>query len=328
MMKKVISTVVCIIMLTTTVVYADSYVKETTPPDNIQIMVDGVEVVPKDADGKIVAPFLSDGTTYLPVRAVSAALGLDVNWDEYSNTVYIGEISTIGYTKSDTIRILLSGREIIPKDANGNIVNPILIDGTTYVPVRAITEALEKKVSWDGVTRTVYIGEQIIKRDSFEINPRSFTKFSDRVLMTVNSSPITGNFFNCYIAAIATDQAMQVYSENYIPTGTLQSLNIDSVSAAKYLTSATRDEIISVFALYAAAEKSGYTAKQEFTAKAENAFSLLYVPGGVEEEIINKYSFSLETFKDFLYKFAVAQCYCEELVANTQPKITARRFLK
>ena len=215
-MKKVISTVVCIIMLTTTVVYADSYVKETTPPDNIQIMVDGVEVVPKDADGKIVAPFLSDGTTYLPVRAVSAALGLDVNWDEYSNTVYIGEISTIGYTKSDTIRILLSGREIIPKDANGNIVNPILIDGTTYVPVRAITEALEKKVSWDGVTRTVYIGEQIIKRDSFEINPRSFTKFSDRVLMTVNSSPITGNFFNCYIAAIATDQAMQVYSENLL----------------------------------------------------------------------------------------------------------------
>ena len=87
MMKKVISTVVCIIMLTTTVVYADPYVEETTPAENIQIMVDGVEMIPKDVNGKIVSPFLSDGTTYLPIRAVSIALGMKVLWDPYSKTV-------------------------------------------------------------------------------------------------------------------------------------------------------------------------------------------------------------------------------------------------
>lgn len=57
----------------------------------INVVVDGLKVTPKDATGHEVEPFASDGTTYLPVRAVAEALGKDVAWDGATNTVYIGD---------------------------------------------------------------------------------------------------------------------------------------------------------------------------------------------------------------------------------------------
>lgn len=58
---------------------------------DIKLYVDGKEVVPKDAGGNVVEPFVSNGTTYLPVRAVGEAFGKEVTWDGTTNSVYIGE---------------------------------------------------------------------------------------------------------------------------------------------------------------------------------------------------------------------------------------------
>lgn len=57
---------------------------------DIKLVVDGIEVTPRDAAGKEVEPFASEGTTYLPVRAVANALGKDVEWDGANKTIYIG----------------------------------------------------------------------------------------------------------------------------------------------------------------------------------------------------------------------------------------------
>lgn len=54
---------------------------------DIQIMINGTKIVPKDANGNIVEPFLINGTTYLPVRAVGEALGLEVGWNDETSTV-------------------------------------------------------------------------------------------------------------------------------------------------------------------------------------------------------------------------------------------------
>lgn len=56
------------------------------------------------------------------------------------------------------IQIYVDGQKITPKDANGNIVEPFVSNGTTYLPVRAVGEAFDKTVEWDGTTNTVYIG--------------------------------------------------------------------------------------------------------------------------------------------------------------------------
>lgn len=56
------------------------------------------------------------------------------------------------------VKLVVDGIEITPKDANGNVVEPFIYNGTTYLPVRAIGEAFDKDVQWDGDTATVYIG--------------------------------------------------------------------------------------------------------------------------------------------------------------------------
>ncbi|NTV89380.1 MAG: copper amine oxidase N-terminal domain-containing protein, partial [Clostridiales bacterium] len=42
-----------------------------------------------DSGGNKIQPFIKDGTTYLPLRAFSEALGLNVNWDSEKNTVSV-----------------------------------------------------------------------------------------------------------------------------------------------------------------------------------------------------------------------------------------------
>ena len=57
------------------------------------------------------------------------------------------------------IKLFVDDEQFIPKDANGNVVQPIVYNGTTYLPARAVSEALGKAVHWDNATKSVYIGD-------------------------------------------------------------------------------------------------------------------------------------------------------------------------
>ena len=50
--------------------------------------------------------------------------------------------------------------KIEPADATGKIVEPFIYDGTTYLPVRAVGEAIGKSVTSDGATQSVYLGDK------------------------------------------------------------------------------------------------------------------------------------------------------------------------
>lgn len=60
--------------------------------------------------------------------------------------------ATLNY---NDIKVTLDGKQVTPKDANGNTVEPFVIDGTTYLPVRAVANALGLEVGWNGETKTV-----------------------------------------------------------------------------------------------------------------------------------------------------------------------------
>jgi hypothetical protein len=62
------------------------------------LVVNGQEVTPRDVQGNVVEPFIFEGTTFLPVRAVAEALGQEVNWDGATNTVYIEDTAATGQT--------------------------------------------------------------------------------------------------------------------------------------------------------------------------------------------------------------------------------------
>ena len=88
--KGYVAGIVTAILLCSTVTFAQSIEKVVTAVyNNIKIVIDGTEIEPKDANGNVVEPFIIDGTTYLPVRAVAKAVGLDVGWDGATSTVML-----------------------------------------------------------------------------------------------------------------------------------------------------------------------------------------------------------------------------------------------
>lgn len=89
-MKKIKTTILLITVLCMFTAIAHATVGSRTATlfyNSIKIMLDGKEIVPTDGNGNTIEPFIIDGTTYLPVRGVSSALGLDVSWDEQTKTV-------------------------------------------------------------------------------------------------------------------------------------------------------------------------------------------------------------------------------------------------
>ncbi len=57
----------------------------------ITIKMDGEPQILLDANGNRVYPISYNGTTYLPVRAVGNLVGLEVDWDQATQTVLLGK---------------------------------------------------------------------------------------------------------------------------------------------------------------------------------------------------------------------------------------------
>ncbi len=100
-------------------------------------------------------PYIINGTTYVPVRAISEALGASVWWNSESNTV--------GINKDDNNIAFIAGSSVARVNGVQTTIQPTkLINNTTYVPVRFIPEALGLYVNWDEKTNTVSIAEHKI----------------------------------------------------------------------------------------------------------------------------------------------------------------------
>lgn len=85
-------------------------------------------------------------------------------------TVFAEPISKNITAMYNNIKIYVDGNLIQPKDAAGNSIEPFIYNGTTYLPVRAIGEALGKTVQWDGKTNSVHIGKVVVQM-SKQIQP-------------------------------------------------------------------------------------------------------------------------------------------------------------
>ncbi|MCF6464910.1 NPCBM/NEW2 domain-containing protein [Clostridium sp. Cult2] len=65
---------------------------------------------------------------------------------------------------STGVNIYVDDVKLNPVDGNGKPVEVFIYNGTTYLPVRAVANAVGKPVLWDGKTSSVYLG----KHDSNE----------------------------------------------------------------------------------------------------------------------------------------------------------------
>ena len=110
--KRFAALALCTGMVTGTALAANTVYKNIRVQYcGIKLVVNGAPVTPKDANGSTVEPFIYNGTTYLPVRAVGNALGQDVSWNGNTKTVYIG------MNETDT-----KAKKLTPYETNGMTV--------------------------------------------------------------------------------------------------------------------------------------------------------------------------------------------------------------
>ena len=93
------------------------------------------------------SPVIKNGRTMLPVRFVAEAFGAGVSWDGATSTATVtGTDGSVVSIKIGAGSASVNGKEI-PLDS------PAYIDASTsrtYLPVRAVAEALGAAVFWNG----------------------------------------------------------------------------------------------------------------------------------------------------------------------------------
>ena len=111
----------------------------------INIYVDGTEL-------KSNTPaFIDNGSTMVPMRDIFERLNAEVEWNGDTKTITASKQYTTINLQIDSDTLVKNGISE-PLDAV-----PVIVDDTTFVPVRAVSQALGANVSWDGDTQTVYI---------------------------------------------------------------------------------------------------------------------------------------------------------------------------
>lgn len=100
-------------------------------------------------------PFLYAGSTFVPIRFVSSALGADnVSWDAGTKTAVIRDGST-------TIRLPIGKKLAYINGSQVSVDKSVmLVNDRTYVPVRFVAEHLGCTVGWDSASYTVLIQKQ------------------------------------------------------------------------------------------------------------------------------------------------------------------------
>ena len=65
------------------------------------------------------------------------------------------------------IKVSLDGKVLDLRDAKGNVVEPFKLNGTNYVPVRAISQIMGRDVAWDGANATVLLTTPQSKKPTY-----------------------------------------------------------------------------------------------------------------------------------------------------------------
>lgn len=184
--------------------------------NNIKICIDGSYVEPKDANGNTVEPFIIDGTTYLPVRAVANAFGKDVAWDGDTQTVFLGakpgenkysrtnpapigtaqtvklstndaDFNVINYTANVVINEVYRGNESWEILKKANMFNSEPGEGKEYVLIKV-------KISVEGLPNDLSAN---ISQAMFNFYSTDFTKYNDiNICVMPDNKNINTNVYN------------------------------------------------------------------------------------------------------------------------------------
>lgn len=125
--------------------YVEPMGEDNVSSDTIKLIVDGQYIIPP------VAPVIQSGTTLVPLRVISENLNAQVDWDGDTKEIHIKK-------NNEQIKLTIGKKSVwINEREQTLIIPPQIINGTTMVPIRFISENLGAIVDWKSSEKLVVI---------------------------------------------------------------------------------------------------------------------------------------------------------------------------
>ncbi|NDI36065.1 stalk domain-containing protein [Chengkuizengella sediminis] len=121
------------------------YSKDVSPSEEIFVVTNG------EVQSFTQEPIIKNNTTMVPLRGIFEVLGAGVEWDQTTKTVKAN--------KNDTEILLTIGDNVANVNGKSIILQhpSIVLNGSTMVPLRFVSEALGASVDWNQETKIVTI---------------------------------------------------------------------------------------------------------------------------------------------------------------------------
>ncbi|WP_248925497.1 N-acetylmuramoyl-L-alanine amidase family protein [Paenibacillus hamazuiensis] len=112
----------------------------------IQLFLNG-----KQLTAEVAPRIVKEGTTIVPVRIIAEELGAKVQWDGDARKVTVKKEQTNIELSIDQPVAVVNNAKVALEAA------PAIVEGNTMLPLRFVSEQLGVKVTWDELTRSVFL---------------------------------------------------------------------------------------------------------------------------------------------------------------------------
>lgn len=163
------------------------------PRSDVKVRMDDKLYIFYDANGNRVYPLFYGGTAYLPIRGMASMLDKNIDWEQANRTIYIGRtlknpdtekknepagttpyavgVSALRNTQENSqmlqvgmqirsdVRVLYNFEKADMLDSGEKQVYPAIVNSSAYLPIRAVSKLLNKKIEWDHVESTITISD-------------------------------------------------------------------------------------------------------------------------------------------------------------------------
>ena len=184
-MKKKLLSFIILFALTAALCTLPACVSEKADAETLSVIYDGQKL---DFDTE---PEIIDGNVMVPMRSIFEAFGAKVKWDENTKTVTAKK-------KSKTIEMTIGSTEMKKNDETYTAAAaPVISDGRTLVPLRAVSELLGLDVEWNESDRQVIItdgddaSDDSWKNNEGTINLSQMKVSGEGISVTENTVTIT-----------------------------------------------------------------------------------------------------------------------------------------
>lgn len=102
------------------------------------------------------------------------------------------------------VTIYVDDQKINPGDSNGNPVEPMLYNGTTYLPIRAVSAALNVPIAWDGTTSSAYLGQHKVDQNAVN-RSKAYVSVIEQLQRQYGKRAVSGTVVSGLVAALLID---------------------------------------------------------------------------------------------------------------------------